>query len=448
MKTITKIPALFIGLLILISTALGQPGTENDTAVLSLRKAISVALENNHEIIIAKNDAEMNENKATPGYAGLYPSLDVQGNYTEELNNTDIQFASPEQPPINRDNARSTTYNASINFNYNIFGGLGKYYRYESLKNLDHIGNVQLRMTIENTLIQVYQFYLEVVRLAENVAINEQTLEISTERYNRMNKQYEYGGTGKLQVLNAQVDLNTDSINVETAKNDLANAKRNLNILMGRDPGISFKVQSHLPMPEAVPDVQKLIDSAMRKNNQVLLARYRRENAALQYKIAKAGYYPRLDLTSSYRYNNVDNEAGFITQQETYGLTGGVSLRFNIFNGRQQAIDVQNAEITIDNRMVNLENVKKQIKRDILNYYHTYKNNLLMLNMVEDDVETAMLNFQRSEELLNTGQINSTDFRTAQLNLNRARLTEIQYQIQAKLSEIQLKNVAGLLIKE
>ena len=92
MKTIIKISAAFIMLLSLACNVTGQPGTVNDTTLLSLREAISVALENNHEILIAKNDAEINENKATPGYAGLYPSLDVQGNYTEELTDPSISI--------------------------------------------------------------------------------------------------------------------------------------------------------------------------------------------------------------------------------------------------------------------------------------------------------------------------------------------------------------------
>jgi outer membrane protein TolC len=84
----------------------------------------------------------------------------------------------------------------------------------------------------------------------------------------------------------------------------------------------------------------------------------------------------------------------------------------------------------------------------MLNYYNTYTNNLLLLDMAEDDVETAKLNFRKSEELLESGQITSTQYRTAQLNFMRAMLRETQYKIQAKLSEIQLKKAAGMLIEE
>lgn len=447
MKTKNKI---YNKILIILVCCFQQITAQNngDTALLTLKDAVAIALENNHDINISRNDAEVNENNATAGNAGLFPSLDGQGSYTEELNNTNIEFASPQQPPIDRDNARSTSYNASVNFSYNIFGGLGKYYRFESLKNVSKTGNAQLRLTIENTLLSVYQHYFEMVRLAENVRISKMTLQISAERYQRLQNQQKYGGTGRIEVLNARVDLNTDSINYESTKNDLSNARHNLNILLGREPQILFKVDDQLPEPSVIMNKDKLIDSALNSNARVLLAEYQTRNATLQYKITKAGHFPRLDLTSSYGYNRVENEGSFFTKQETFGLSGGLSLRFNIFNGRQQAIRVQNAEIDIDSRKENEIKVVRQIRRDMLNYYNTYTNNLLLLDMAEDDVETAKLNFRKSEELLESGQITSTQYRTAQLNLMRAMLRETQYKIQAKLSEIQLKKAAGMLIEE
>lgn len=420
--------------------------SSKETSILTLREALAITLENNHDILMSQNDAEINENNATPGNAGLFPSLDAQGNYSEELNNTNIEFASPEQPPINRDNARSTNYNASLNFRYNVFGGLGKYYRFESLKNLNEIGNIRLRLTIENTLMSVYQAYFDIVRLSERVRINDRTVQISAERYNLVQKQYEFGGAGKLQLLNAKVDLNTDSINLERSKNELSNASHNLNILMGREPDINYKVHTRLPEPSPVPSVSKMIDTALHQNARLLLARNQTENAVLQHKISKAGYYPRLDLTSSYGYNRMENEGSFFTRQETFGLSGGVTLRFDIFNGRQQAIKVQNAEIDIDSREENETKIQRQVKRDIINYHELYANNLLLLEMAKDDLETAQLNFEQSKKMLETGQISSTEYRTAQLNLQRTMLRQTQYEIQAKFSEIQLKKAAGLLM--
>lgn len=421
---------------------------DNPVKVLTLKEAISIALVNNHDIRISRNEVTMSENNAKPGNAGLFPSLDARGNYTEELNNTNIEFATPQQPPINRDNARSSALNASVNFSYNIFSGLGKYYQFQSLKNLNKTGNAQLRLNIENTLLAVHRRYFDLIRSKENLRINKMLLQISAERFRRMQEQYRYGGTGKLNVLNARVDLNTDSINVENALNNLKNARHNLNILLGQEPSTLFAVDTVIPAPKAVSTKQALLDSALNNNVQLQLAQYQLKNAQIQQKIAKAGHYPRLDLRSSYGYNKVDNEAGFTTLQETYGLSGGISLRFNIFNGRQQSIKIQNAEITVDSRKENKLKIMKQIKRDVLNSYNAYTKNLNLLNMAKDDVKTAQLNFRQSKELLETGQITGIEFRNSQLNLMKALLRQTQYKIQVKLSEINLKKTGGVLLKQ
>ena len=67
---------------------------------------------------------------------------------------------------------------------------------------------------IENTLLQLFTVYFEVGRLAEEEKILKNALDISRRRYQRKLSQYEFGQTNNLEVLNAEVDVNTDSINL------------------------------------------------------------------------------------------------------------------------------------------------------------------------------------------------------------------------------------------
>ena len=89
-----------------------------------------------------------------------------------------------------------------------------------------------------------------------------------------------------------------------------------------------------------------------------------------------------------------------------------------------------------------------EIRRDLLNAYATYENSLYLLKQEQQSLETAQLNFERSETAFRLGQINATALRTAQLNLVRARqrLNDLYYQ--AKQAEARLYQIAGSLRSE
>ena len=91
---------------------------------------------------------------------------------------------------------------ASINLNYTLFDGLGRYYDYKRLKETYKLSELQARETIENTIAQLYVVYYNVAQVTENVTVLEKTLTISKDRITRANYQFEYGQGTMLNLLN------------------------------------------------------------------------------------------------------------------------------------------------------------------------------------------------------------------------------------------------------
>lgn len=435
----------FFLIVIFIHTSFLTYSQDDTTHLITLDEAVKRALEENPDIIVSRYDAKIAENNATPGNAGLLPSITLNGGYTEEINDAFLQFASPEQAPIDRTGARSSTFNASAQLNYNIFGGLEKYNRYENLLIQSDISDTQTRLTVESTINQVFNVYLQTARLSEQVRISQQTLETSFARYQRVQERYQFGGATKLEVLNAKVDLNADSINLAQADKNRNNNKRALRVLMGSQPDQKFQVATDFNLNDDIV-LNEIMDKAMNNNVNMVLAQLNRENAEIQKSIAKSGYYPDLNLSASYSYLKTENEASFIESQENLGFSGSVNLSYPLFNGFRNRTEIENAKISVASSEANLEYARKQVRRDVLNAYSDYENNLYLLNRSRDDLLTAELNFERSQEAYQTGQINSTEFRQAQLNLIQAEFRISELMIQTKISEVELYRLAGTLI--
>jgi outer membrane protein TolC len=71
-----------------------------------------------------------------------------------------------------------------------------------------------------------------------------QSLKISKDRLERVQYQIEYGQNTKLAVLNAEVDVNNDSINLLNTKQFVTNAKRDFYVVLGKNEAPNFKVDT------------------------------------------------------------------------------------------------------------------------------------------------------------------------------------------------------------
>lgn len=415
-----------------------------DRLALSLDDAIEGALKKNHSIIISRNLALIYENSATIGNAGYLPGLSLNSSYSESVEDTRIEFPNPS---ANQDvsGSRSNRLNASLDFQWVLFDGFGNYYRLKSLQNSAELGAVQSRREIELTLLQVIDLYLNVSTQSQLLDVTRQAVEISNQRYRRALRNFETGGGSRVDLLNAEVSLNQDSIRVVETELGLNRAKRNLLVLIGEDPSSTFTVDNTIEINDGLA-LDTLLPAAMIQNVSLSATEIESEQARIQLQQSRAVIYPQISTNASYSYNRFESDAGQFTFQEANGLTAGLSFRFTLFDGFRRDISIQNNKIRLKNSREQRLLTEKQVRSDVLNAYETYTSNLYLLEKQQLNVETAELNFERTEIAFEQGQVSNTDFREAQLNLLQTRQDLISLRVQAKFSEIDLLQLSGQLL--
>ena len=201
--------------------------------VLSKEEAIDMVLENNLSIQVAKNAKLIGDNNANILNSGYLPTVTANAGGSIDKQNSEGVLANGDTRTA--EGAETRRYNASVNVNYVLFDGLGRHYNYKSFQERSQQTELQVRQTIENTILQLFTVYYEVARLTENTHTLEQAMEISKDRLKRAQYQFEYGQNTGLDVLNAEVDINTDSINLLNSRQLLRNTMRDLNLILNRD---------------------------------------------------------------------------------------------------------------------------------------------------------------------------------------------------------------------
>ena len=432
MKILTTIALIFAGLA--------------STAQVSLEDAVSIALENNYNLRIAEYNREIGENNAQIGNAGLLPRVFLQanGSYSEE--DTELTFATPEQPPIDQEGAATLTYGASANLEYTLFNGGRRINTFQRLQSLSEDARLRERLAMENTVLQVSNEFLRSLGLQEQVGILEETVKLSRERLNRAEQNYKYGNTTKLQVLNAEVDLRRDSIELAQARLDFNNSKRDLYYAMGVAADTTLTLDSTYTFDQII-DRDALTKKALNANTAYLRARNSLYTAEESLEAARSDIWPTLAANAAYQYQYSDFEANFLSTQENLGWNVGLTFRFNIFDGNRIQRAIENAALNREIAQVEVEMAKNELLRLVGNAYETYLTNLELLELSERNLELARTNYERSEEAFATGQITGIELRNAQLNLNDAQTAIIRQQITTKIAELGLLYEAGVLLE-
>lgn len=414
--------------------------------LLSKEKAVEITLENNYNIRITKNDLETAENNKSIYNSGYLPTItgDAGAGYTN--NDTDIEFQDGTVNSVA--GAESKTYNASLGLSYTIFNGFQRQHTYQQLKETYRLTELQARLVMENTIVTLFLAYYEVARLTENETTQKQALDISKARLKRSEYGFDYGQNTKLEVLNAEVDVNNDSITYIDINRQLKNAKRDLNLVLGRNVNESVTVNTNVSYNIDL-SLEDIFEQAKSNNASLLQVKKNIDLGELNVKINESSWMPSVGLTSSYAWAKNDSDAtnafSPISATQT-GLNAGLNLSWNIFDGGNTKTNVANAKIALETQEILKQQQEEQLERDVSNAWETYQNSLFSLQVQEKNVLTSELNFKRTNESYKLGQVTSIDFRQAQINLINAQLSVSNAKYVAKNAELQLLQLAGILL--
>ena len=314
---------------------------------MTLQKAIETAMVNNYDLKIAENTLKQAENNNTAGNAGLLPSVTLNGGTEYSSTDTEMQLnGTGSDEVITTNGAESMSYNANARIDYTLFDGFGNVYSYKKLKQSNALQATVFQQQMEMTILQVVQYYYEVCRAQQNLTLAGESMRISRDRYTRTKDQKTYGQANQLDLLNAEVDMNSDSTAILRAEQSFLMSVKNLNVVMGIDIGETYSIDDQITFRDDLT-AERVMTEAMMNNSNLLSQQQQEGISQMDLKITQAAKYPSLSAYGQYGYNRQDNDAGQLAYNQNLGTTAGVSLRFNVFNGRQQHTREQNAKLNL-----------------------------------------------------------------------------------------------------
>jgi len=414
---------------------------------LTISSAIKKTLENNLDIEVSENFKRIAKNNSSILNNNYLPNIQLGSEINTNIQSIEIETPSGISGTL--DDTQTDNSSALLSIDYNIIDASGRKYNYKKSKELYSKSNLEVQEIIENTILQLFTVFFEVGRLTEEKEILKNSLDISKSRYERRLLEFEYGQTNNLEVLNAEVDVNSDSIKLLNTSKKLFNAKSDLNLIMNVDLESKFNINTNIDFLSQ-QEIDNIFSYDINKNTRLLIVEKDIAISNLDKKIAKSSYLPTIGLIGSYGWNESinDNPYAFYNKSISDGFSAGINMRWDIFRGGKKIIANKNAKINLENSELTKKKTVLELKKELRNAYQTHLNNLFILEVQRKNLNTNKNNFDRNIERYKIGQVSSIEFRRAQLNLLNAELSKNSSKYQAKISEAYFLKISGEIISK
>ncbi|MDC6405839.1 MULTISPECIES: TolC family protein [Maribacter] len=410
--------------------------------VLTIDETVKLALENNFQIRTAKNDLKIDEYGVSPGYAGMLPA--VQASITDNNRTINLSQVRLDGTVQELDNAVNNSLNYGVALDWTLFDGLRMFANYEQLKENRNLGDAELKQVILTTVGEVMITYYDLVQQQQQLSALDSTILISKQRVELAQNRFTIGKASKLEVLNAQVDLNTDETLMQRQKELYVNTKIQLNRQLARDLETDFTVAPEIFVDESLllPELQTKVLS---ENPQLIASQISKRISELELKQIKAARLPTITASTGYIISESESSLGFIVSSNSKGFSYGFGATLNLFDGFTQNRDEKIGKLQIENSEVAIAQQKQDLLTTLGTTYQTYLTNMSLIDLEGNNEAIAKENLDITVEKYRIGIIPPIEFRTAQLNYINAKVRFSNAKFQAKLSEIILKQLAGNL---
>ncbi len=416
---------------------------------LSLEQAIALALENNQALKIEQRRLDIATNNVFPGNAGLVPTISLIGNASYQNSDTEALIRTFQDNPstvaINDNAAATTTYTAVLQADYVLLGGFSGRYQYRLLQDQKDLAYFQQQATINQTIVNVADLFLEIAKLQRQEELLTQNVEIGEDRLKKVEDQFSFGRVTGLAVLNAKTDLNQDQSlldRVFVAKNNL---KRDLNFLIGLPAEKRYRVTVSYKPPSAM-SIDALKQEVKAGNPNIQLSNAGMILADNQLKLNTAQRLPVISAFANYGYFNQENDFQQLAELQTLGYTVGVGLRYNLFNGGKTNRGIQSAKLNREISQFEQQQTEDRVLADAIKEQNNLELLQSQLKRDEENISTFRESYSRTEERYYNGKATSLDLRDAQNALRNAEIIISNLQADIMKSSLRLEALKGALI--
>ena len=176
---------------------------------------------------------------------------------------------------------------------------------------------------------------------------------------------------------------------------------------------------------------EQVYEEALSFKPEIRSQQLRLEGTEHSIKVAKAGYYPKLNLNAGvgsnyYTVSGLDSDAFGEQLRHNFSQFIGLNLSIPIFNRFSVRNSVRNARVDRDNQQLTLDNTKKTLYKEIQQVYYNTLNAQAKERSSKEAVASSEDAFSLMQAKYENGKANITEFNEAKNKYLKAQSDYVQ----------------------
>jgi len=391
---------LVIVISLALSAATAAPAQQVRT--ISFDEAVQVALSQNILLQQAENTVELQSRQVFQQRMDFLPSLSFSTNgsrgagYAQDQAGNNIQFTSKN-------------VNGALFTQFNLFNGFADVAALEQAKYSREASVLDYDRSRQDVVFNVADNFLAYVNAVEQVTIWEENLESQRQQLAQIEEFVNVGQRPISDLYQQQAATAQSELQLLDAQRTTQLAHTLLIQVLHLDPFgeyefVAPEIESVEVMPQAytLDDLLRMAFSEradIEAQEQQILAS--REGI----RIANSSYWPQVNLSGNYRSNfSPDSDGGLLNQIDlNRGNSIGFSISYPIFDRFTRGTQVQQAEVSYQNDVLALENLRQQVALQVRQAYLDFEMTEKRLEVTATQVQAAEQAVEAAEERYNVG---------------------------------------------
>ncbi len=425
---------------------LAVPVARADTLVLTVERAVELALKNNYQL--QQNEEKVLEAAAGKGaaFGSFLPQISASGSYTrlgtvsqfemvapvyqmlplrvyDPVTGQIIGFTDSVPLPVGADTVRMALGSQN---NYLLRGTVQQtLFTWGKLINAYQIAGLSLEaqkaardQARQETKFSAIQAFYQALLAEKSAQLLSESYEQLQRHVEQVEKLYDNGLASRLDVMRARVSLTNMANQVAQVKNGAELARAGLANLLGLEPGTALRLESELAAETSGLDTAGALSRA--QSNRPELAQLRRlvQIADRSVRIARTANLPTLFAAANFDYKK---PVGFRDEWgKDWNATVGVSMP--IFTGLTNYHKLKQAQSKYRQAFLSWKMVERAIDLDVQAAVASLgqeKNNIVYQG---ENVKVAEEAFRLAEERYQNGLLSNLEFLDIQLQLTQSRV--------------------------
>jgi len=425
-------------------TTTGLLAQSNQTTVLTIDQAITLALEKNSDVRIASMEVQKSDEKLREARSGLFPQLTLNGQYQRYID-LPVIFMPPGSPfgptlKIGADNSFAASASFSVPLvSWSLYQGIGL--ASEALA----ISQNNYRSVKNKVVGDVKKVFLGVLLTRETRDVLRQSLKNAEDNFQNIQKLRSAGTLSDYEVLRAEVQVANLKPTVLQMENTYTLSLQALKVAIGLDADQDVAVVGDMEFnePYPIPSEQNVIDELMRSNPQLAILDDQVRLNDRTVTLEQSGHLPTLAGFGSYQYQSQANDFKFSEYNWVKTFVIGLQLQVPLFNGFKTQARVSEAEIGRSQAVEQKRNLTEALKTQALSIVYRVQQAVKRIEGQNKTVSQATEGYEIAKRRLQNSLATQLEVNDAELALRQARLNRLQAIYDLKVAEADLEIILG-----